>query len=321
MSAEAVARGARAIGFDAVGICDLRPVERDALDQWLRRGLHGTMSYMQRQRLKRREPARIVDGAKRAVVVVKTYYQGKEGSRKGDGRTSAKVARYAWGEDYHRVVGEKLGTLAQLLVDMGSTPALTRWYVDAGPVPERELAQRAGLGWIAKNTMLIVPTLGSFTFLGTVFTDLALTPSAPFEADRCGSCRLCLDACPTNAILDERMLDATRCISYLTIEYREAFDATQGEQVDDWIFGCDVCQEVCPWNGRFAAVSDEPRFAAHPTIVDVDVRELVDLDAETFQLRYGDTALMRAGPRGLARNARQVVANREQRAQRSAADH
>ena len=195
---------------------------------------------------------------------------------------------------------------------MGSTPAHTRCYVDAGPVPERELAQRAGLGWIAKNTMLIRPGIGSFTFIGTVFSDLDIDVDPPFTADHCGSCRRCLDACPASAFPEPRMLDARRCISYLTIERRGAFGADSGPTIGDWLFGCDVCQDVCPWNKKFAPVSNEPRFAPRPDIIEADLDGLAQIDARTFRRQYGHTAVERAGAAGIARNARQVLLNEEE---------
>lgn len=297
---------ALAIGFDAVGVCGLRPIERPALENWLREGLAASMTYMHRQASRRRDPQRIAPDARRAVVALKSYFQPDPSEQP----PQVRVARYAWGEDYHRVVGDMLRDLADRLVSLGSSPAATRWYVDAGPVPERELAQRAGLGWIAKNTMLIHPRLGSFTFIGTVFTDLELEEEVPFETDHCGSCRLCLDACPTAAFPAERVLDARRCISYLTIEHRGPFAAGQGELVGDWLFGCDVCQDVCPWNEKFAAPTTEPRFAARDEIVHPDLATLTGADPTTIEALYRDTALERARPEGLARNARQVLANR-----------
>ena len=297
---------ALAAGFDAAGICGLEPIERTALDHWLRRGFAGSMTYMHRQARRRGEPQRIVPEARRAVVTLKTYFQPDP----FDGPTPARVARYAWGEDYHRVVGDMLATLASRLVEIGSAAESTRWFVDAGPVPERELAQRAGLGWIAKNTMLIHPRLGSFTFIGTVFTDLDLEADEPFETDHCGSCRLCLDACPTSAFPTERVLDARRCISYLTIEHHRPFDADQGERIGDWLFGCDVCQDVCPWNEKFAAPTTDPRFAARKEVVRPDLEELAEGDPGWIEARYRNTALERARPEGLVRNARQVLANR-----------
>jgi epoxyqueuosine reductase len=270
------------------------------------------MAYMGRQARRRREPERIVAGARRAIVVLKSYYQGD----RLPGAPQARVARYAWGEDYHRVVADMLERLAADVVTLGGEPRATRWYVDAGPVPERELAQRAGLGWIAKNTMLIHPRLGSFTFIGTVFTDLDLDVDPPFESDHCGSCRLCLDACPTSAFPVERVVDARRCISYLTIELRGPFDAEQSEQVGDWLFGCDVCQDVCPWNDKFGVETREPRFAARAEIVRPDLPALSALDDESFHARFADTALERAGAAGLARNANAVAGNRLRRERR-----
>jgi epoxyqueuosine reductase len=306
---QAVKRTARDLGFDAVGVCDLAPIERSALRRWLERGHAGTMRYMHRQAAQREEPARIAPGSVRAVVVLKTYYA----PAPPDAHGAARVARYAWGEDYHRVLGDQLAALARALVALGASPDATRYYVDAGAAPERELAQRAGLGWIAKNTMLIHPSLGSFTFIGCVLTDLPLAVDAPFAADHCGSCRACLDACPTDAFPASRVLDARRCISYLTIEHREAFTAEQGRSIGNWVFGCDVCQDVCPWNDKFATLTDEPRFAPRRELVAPELETLAEPDADLFRQRYRHTAFARPGPRGMARNARQVLANRTRR--------
>jgi epoxyqueuosine reductase len=264
------------------------------------------MTYMHRQARRRNRPETIVRDARRAVVVLQNHFQ----HDRLPGEPQARVARYAWGEDYHRVAGEKLAALASELVRLGGSPAATRAYVDAGPVPERELAERAGLGWIAKNTMLIHPKLGSFTFIGTVLTDLELPVDEPFTTDHCGSCRLCLDACPTSAFPAERVLDARRCISYLTIEKRGPFEGPEGRWIGDWLFGCDVCQNVCPWNVKLATDTGEPRFAARPEIVRPGLDELRSLEPNAFEKRYADTAFERPGPEGLRRNARWVAANR-----------
>ena len=297
---------ARQLGFDAVGICALQPIERDALAEWLSAGHHGTMEYMERQSHKRKEPQRIVPGATKAVVVLRNYFQGDQAK----GGRSPRIARYAWGEDYHRVVGDALDRLRDRLIEMGSSPQATRSYVDAGPVPERELAQRAGLGWIAKNTMLIDPRLGSFTFIGVLFTDLDTQPDVPFEMDRCGSCRLCLDACPTDAFPSERILDANRCISYLTIELRGPFEPGPGALIDDWLFGCDVCQDVCPWNVKFGARTSEKRFHLRDALAHADLDSLTAITSDVFDRTFADTALERAGAKGLARNAQQIRDNR-----------
>lgn len=302
----AVKARARQLGFDAAGICDLAPIERRALRTWLARGYGGTMTYMQRQALKRDEPARIVPGSTRAVVVLKGY----DAAPPDVCRTRARVARYAWGEDYHAVLGDLLAALAETLIALGATPAATRWYVDAGPVPERELAQRAGLGWIAKNTMLIDPRVGSFTFIGSVFTDLPLAVDVPFSADHCGRCRACLDACPTGAFPAPRVLDARRCISYLTIEQRGPFTPDDGARIGAWLFGCDLCQDVCPWNTKHPTGTQRlPRLAPRAELVAPDLDALSAGDVEAFARQYGATAFTRAGASGMARNARQVTAN------------
>jgi epoxyqueuosine reductase len=304
--AAAVKRAARGLGFDAAGICDLRPIERRALLEWLERGYAGRMAYMHRQAARRQAPALIAAGSTRAGVALTSY-----ATAPSEPTSPGRVARYAWGEDYHRVVGDRLAALADVLIALGATRSATRWYVDAGPVPERELAQRAGLGWIAKNAMLIDPRLGSYTFIGCVLTDLPAAVDAPFTSDQCGSCRACLDACPTDAFPHPRILDARRCISYLTIEHRGPFTADQGHLTGDWLFGCDRCQEVCPWNEKFAQTTNEPRFAPRPDVVAPDLEALCALDAAEFERRFGDTAFERAGVAGIARNARQVIANRE----------
>lgn len=302
-AAEAKA-AARRLGFHAVGICDLSPIAGRALDEWLAAGCAATMTYLHRQAARRREPARIVAGAQRAVVVLERYHPGPPPPG-----GPARVARYAWGEDYHRVLGDRLAALTEALVALGATPAATRPYVDAGPVPERELARRAGLGWLARNTMLIHPRHGSYTFIGSVLTDLALAVDEPFTADHCGSCNACLDACPTGALPAPHRLDARRCISYLTIERRGPLTADEGPRLGDWLLGCDVCQEVCPWN-KFAGPATDPRLQPRAELMTPDLDALATLDDAGFTARYGDTAFARPGLPGLHRNADWVRRNR-----------
>jgi len=294
-------RRALSLGFDTVGIASLESnPHAAALDAWLNAGYAGTMTYLHRQAAKRRDPRLIMPEARVAVVTLTNYFHGS-----ADPGASAKVAQYARSRDYHVVLGERLERLAAAIRDL-CPGAHTRCYVDAGPVPERELAQRAGLGWIAKNTMLIHPAIGSYTFIGTVLTDADLTPDAPFAADRCGSCRACLDACPTAAFPAAHTLDATRCISYLTIEYRGAFTDQQRTWVGDWLFGCDICQDVCPWNVRFAQPTADPDLAPR----DAPPPDLLDtIDAAGFAARYADTAFARPGLDGMRRNAAAVRAN------------
>lgn len=294
------------LGFAAAGITDLTPPPHaDRLTAWLARGMAGTMTYMHRQAGRRREPAHIVRGANRAVVVTRDYFTPDPPATPGTGR----IAKYARGRDYHRALREPLAALAAYVRGLGDGDTMAKTYMDAGPVPERELAQRAGLGWIGKNTMLIDPRRGSFNFIGAVLTDLDVATDPPFEADRCGSCRRCLDACPTDAFVAERVLDSRRCISYLTIEHRGTIDDDLAQLMGDWIFGCDVCQDVCPWNVKFARTVDDSPLEQDPSLARVDLLTLAALDDAAFERRFGCTPLERPGAAGMRRNARIALAN------------
>lgn len=310
-------RRALALGFDAVGIAPLEAnPHAAALDRWLEAGYAGTMTYLHRQAAKRKDPRTIMPEARVAVVTLTNYFHGAgdavspgHAPRVGlPGSSVARVAQYAWSTDYHRIIAPRLDQLAAAIAELipGSQ---SRTFVDAGPVPERDLAQRAGLGWIGKNTMLIDPAIGSFTFIGTVLTDAALEPDAPFEADRCGTCRACLDACPTAAFPEAHVLDARRCISYLTIERRGDFSGVQREQVGEWLFGCDICQDVCPWNVRFARATPDAALTPRPETAHPDLAQLLRIESTTFASRYGETAFERPGVEGMRRNARAVLDN------------
>jgi len=309
-ASERIRAAGRALGFDLVGVAPAEPPPHaDFLREWLARGYAGEMAWLARRAAEREDPRRVLPGARSVVVVGLVYDRGSEAAADGAGGLAScgTVARYAGGADYHDVLLGRLERLEQEIVSL-APGTRTRSYVDTGPVLERPLAARAGLGWIGKNTLLISPALGSYLFLGVVLTDLAVLPDAP-EPDHCGSCRACLDACPTHAFAAPYVLDASLCLSYSTIELRgsipESLRAPQAERV----FGCDVCQEVCPWNLRSARrvppdtgglrAALTPRTAWREPKLDW----LLALDAAGFAEAAGGTALLRSRWPGLLRNA------------------
>ena len=289
------------IGFVACGVAHLDPsVRGDALDRWLAAGYGGTMRYLHRQARKRKRPAEITRGARTAIVVLENYAApADERPQSGD---AFKIASYARGTDYHVVTLGRLHILTQWLKQHGAS--LAHAWVDDGPVPDRELAERAGLGWIGKNTMLIHPRIGSYTFIGTVFTDLDLAADRPVATDLCGSCTRCLEACPTGAFVSERVLDATKCLAYLTIEYKSEIPDELASKADGWAFGCDICNDVCPWNEKFSRPTSVAEFALRN---DPDRRDVGVFDRMTeadFTNRFADTPLARPGLDRMRRNVR-----------------
>jgi epoxyqueuosine reductase len=294
-----VKEAGRGLGFDRVAIGSAAPPDHvAAFEDWLDAGHAGTMAYLDRTRDKRADPGRVLVGARSVVVCALGYFQGP-----GASGPSA-VARYAWGEDYHGVIEPRLRALAETITEL-VPQAATRVYVDTGPLLERDLAARAGLGWVGKNTLLLHPDLGSFFFIGTVLTTAELEPDAPLP-DRCGTCRRCLDACPTQAFVAPYVLDARRCIAYLTIEHRGPISADLRPGIGGWAFGCDVCQDVCPWN-RDAPLTREPAFGARgqPSLA-----ELLALDEDAYRDGFRGSPLKRARREGLARNAAVALGNR-----------
>lgn len=300
--AEIEAEAAR-LGFLACGVTPLGPNEYgDALEAWLKAGFGGTMTYLGRQKKKRKD-TRLADlQAKVAVVVLDRYVGDPSPSRHlATSPPSPRIARYARGRDYHDVIGDRLEALAATIKRVGARH--TRCYVDTGPVPERELARRAGLGWIGKNTMLIRPGVGSWFFIGVVLTDLALEASTPFTADHCGSCTRCLDACPTGAFVTERVLDATKCLSYQTIEWKKAIPAELAAHAEGWAFGCDICNEVCPWNERFAGGPVHPDLLDQQWIpADAGPDFFARMTEADFERTFGHTPLERTGLERMRRN-------------------
>jgi len=293
------------LGFDLVGITTLGPMETaGAFEAWIDKGYAGEMDYLPRGSARRRDTRLAFDGATSAIVVGLDY---------GGREPSGPVARYARGDDYHDVMTDRLNELHRWLKIEVGHPIAGKSYVDTGPILERDLARRAGLGWFGKNTNLVNPQLGSFFFIGSLLVDLNLAPDSPFEADRCGSCTRCLDACPTGAFVEPRVLDATRCISYLTIESKGEIPDAFHEAIGSNVYGCDICQDVCPYNVKFARELREPAFAARPVIRDKNpetlARDLLAMDDEEFRSAFRRSPMKRAKRRGLARNAAVVLGN------------
>jgi epoxyqueuosine reductase len=301
--AELKARAAE-LGFLACGIADPGPSPHaDRLDAWLAKGYAGTMRYLHRQAKRRKNPRLNVPEALAVVVLLENYYA----PDRATDRTAPRVAKYARGEDYHRITRARIDQLGRWLLDRGARVAHS--YVDDGPVPERALAHCAGLGWIGKNTMLIRPGAGSFCFIGTIFTDLALPPDAPMTTEHCGSCTRCLDACPTGALVEPYLLDATRCISYLTIEQKGAIPPALAGRLDGWAFGCDVCNDVCPWNERFAVTTPVAELLPRRSLDAADAALFETMDDDEFRRRYGGTPFARPGLGGMRRNLRAALAS------------
>ena len=287
------------LGFDRVAVGPAGPPEHGpALRRFIENGYAGTMAYLGRRLGERLDRDRVLPGATSVVYVALNYYQGEATEASWAG-----VARYAWGRDYHDVLTPRLDRLAAYLTEAGG--ARCRAYADTGPVLERDVAARAGLGWIGKNTMLLDPALGSWFFIGVVMTTAVLDHDPPLP-DRCGSCRACLDACPTGAFVAPYVLDARRCISYLTIEHRGPIDPGLHAEMGQWQFGCDVCQDVCPWN-RKAPATREPAFLPASPYPGADA--VAGMSDEDFRRRFAGTALLRPKAAGMRRNAAIARAN------------
>jgi epoxyqueuosine reductase len=292
------------LGFDLVGIAPLGPADTaEAFDSWISRGFAGDMEYLPRWADKRKDTRLPFPGASSAIVVGLNY---------GGTSPSGPIARYARGDDYHDIMWDMLDALHHWINESVGSSIRGKSYVDTGPILERDLARRAGLGWQAKNTNLINPGIGSFFFIGALLLELEIEPDSPFEADRCGTCTRCIDACPTGAILEPRLLDATRCISYLTIETKGSIPEQFREKIGSLLYGCDICQDVCPWNVSF---SKDVRLDALESreIFEADAhslaREFLAMDTERFRAAFRGSAMKRAKLRGLKRNAATVLGN------------
>jgi epoxyqueuosine reductase len=316
----------RSLGFDLIGIAPAAPADSfDRLQDWLAQGFAGEMAYMHQHEAARSTPTSILP-AVRSVVMVGMNYTASRASQASrvrkhpeekpeekapgayaPGSLSGRIARYAQGTDYHDVLRDKLNRLLVWL-QQEVPDCQGRGVVDTAPLLERDFARRAGLGWFGKNTMLLNKRQGSYFFLGALLLDLDLPADTPHETSHCGTCTACLDACPTQAFVSPGVLDSRRCISYLTIELRGPIPEELREPTGDWLFGCDVCQEVCPWN-RKAPGTHEPAFQPRPELEAIDPIELLSLSEAEFRQRFRGTALLRTKRRGLLRNVAIVLGN------------
>jgi epoxyqueuosine reductase len=300
---------AQRLGFSLVGVTTPDPPPHAAFyERWLAEGRHGSMGYLaeERARARRADPRRVMPEC-RSILVLGIPYNPPRPLEDEPG-VRGRVAAYAWGEDYHLILAEKLSALAAFIETEAGRPVQNRCYTDTGPILERDLAQRAGLGWIGKNSCLINPQKGSYFLLAEILLDLDLEPDPPFVTDHCGSCTRCLGACPTGCILPNRSLDARRCISYLTIELKDEIPADLREMIGEWVFGCDVCQQVCPWN-RFAAENGDPAFAPRQGLPQPNLAEELSLTPEAFNQKFKNSPVKRAKRRGYLRNVAVALGN------------
>jgi epoxyqueuosine reductase len=294
------------LGFSRLGIAPAGPPPRqDLVRRWLDQGFAGVLrEWFERQEPLRADPANLLPGVRSMIMLATDHATATAGTTAGNagpGGGRGRVARYAWGDDYHGLLRSRVNMLGGWL-EARVPGCRTRGVVDSAPLAEREFAWLAGLGWFGKNTMLIDPRAGSFFFLTALLTDLELPADTPVEVDHCGTCTACLDACPTGAFVEPRVLDASRCISALSIEDHGPIAGELRPGMQDWIFGCDICQEVCPWN-RHAPGSAEPTFQPRDGLPTPSLAAILELDAEAFRQRFKGSPLRRAKRRGLLRSA------------------
>ncbi|MFP4448344.1 MAG: tRNA epoxyqueuosine(34) reductase QueG [Bacteroidales bacterium] len=293
-------------GFDDCGISEAIPLNKEAgyLKQWLRENRHGEMQFMNNYFEKRTNPAKLVPGTKSIVSVIHNYYPGSP-----EPSDTYKISKYAYGRDYHKVVKKKLKGLFKSIQENIGEEITGRYFVDSAPVMEKVWAEKAGLGWIGKNTNLITKKHGSYVFLGEIFLNIELEYDNRPVKDYCGSCKKCIEACPTNALYAPYHIDASRCISYLTIEKKGQLPPQMKDLLNDWIFGCDICQNVCPWNQNLS-VHQEPELKPHPAILELSKNDWENLSQDKYNKLFDRSAIKRTGYRGLLRN---IDANRDSR--------
>ncbi|RZK81125.1 MAG: tRNA epoxyqueuosine(34) reductase QueG [Pedobacter sp.] len=286
------------LGFTQVGIAAATFLEEEAprLERWLNNNHHGEMAYMENHFDKRLDPRLLVDDAKSVISLTLNYYPEDQQIDP----EAPKISKYAYGTDYHQVIKTKLFELLQFITDnIGEVGG--RAFVDSAPVLDRAWAKRSGIGWIGKNSNLISKKNGSFFFLAELIIDLELDYDNPFQNDHCGTCTKCIDACPTDAILSPFVIDAKKCISYLTIELRDEIPNQFADKMDNWMFGCDICQDVCPWN-RFSAPHTEPLFKPNESLLQMKKEEWLDITEDVFKIIFKNSAVKRTKFKGLTRN-------------------
>lgn len=293
---------AKRLGFSFVGVSRAAFLEEEApwLERWLREGRHGTMSYMERNFDKRLDPRLLVEGARTVVSLLMNYFPATE---QPEGHLPI-ISRYAYGKDYHVVIKDKLKELiAFIRSEIGEVTG--RAFTDSAPVLDKAWAAKSGLGWIGKNGNLIHPKAGSWFFIAELITDLDLEPDSAIS-DYCGTCTACIDACPTAAIIQPKVVDGSRCISYFTIELKEAIPASVRDDFQGRAFGCDICQEVCPWN-RFAVPTTIPEFTPKKEILEYNTNDWIEITEEVFKERFSDSPISRTGREGMIRNVKFVT--------------
>ena len=296
---------AREHGFDYCGISKVEFLEEEAprLDQWLSTNKHGEMKWMEAHYDMRLNPALLVPGAKSVISLLFNYFT----SERNSDADSPKISTYAYGEDYHHVIKDKLKSFIATLKERIGEHVEGRVFVDSAPVMDKVWAKKSGLGWVGKNSNLITRHSGSFFFIAEAIVDMELEPDGAIE-DFCGTCTKCIDACPTDAISEPYVVDGSKCISYFTIELKGAIPESEKGKFNNWIFGCDICQDVCPWN-RFAKQLDEPRFQPHPQLLNLSKSEWEDLSEQLYQQLFRRSAVKRTKFEGLKRNLRFVTSS------------
>jgi epoxyqueuosine reductase len=310
--AQAIKNEARRLGFHLAGITSAEaPPHLATYTAWLSQGRHGEMAYLatDRARLRRSNHQEILPGCRSILALGIRYPAPNPGPPFPTIPGAGRVAAYAWGDDYHNVLPIRMRALASFIENITGAPVLNRWYTDTGPLLERDLAQRAGLGWIGKNTCLIHPKMGSYFLLAEILLGIDLDPDPPFSSDYCGACTRCIQACPTGCILPDRTLDARRCVSYLTIELKGPVPQDLRPYLGEWVFGCDICQQVCPWNQRFAPPHGDEAFEPRVNRPSPDLRQALRLSAREFNRQFKGSSIQRAKRRGYLRNIAIVLGN------------